>query len=549
MKKGLSIPSGPIIDGLDVETGRTFFTRRPATGERLAEVHRAGPAEIDAAVAAAGKAFLHWGSRSHKERQKHLASLLEALRRSHDELSRLIALEQGKPIAEARALDLVPAADALRYFSRHAEELLAPKPVDYEQILFAHKAASFRYEPLGVIAVITPWNFPFAIPMVELAACLAAGNTVVLKPASATARVGLAIGELCRRAGLPPGVVNVVTASGSDVDHLLEHPGVAKILFTGSVEVGSHVMRTASKNVTPFVLELGGKDAAVVASDADLDRTASGLVWGAFSNAGQACGSIERVYAVKTIADELIGKVVERTRRLRQGDPLAEATDVGPMTTAEQRDFVDAQVREAVAQGAKALTGGEKPAAKGYWFPPTVLVGTTHSMRVMTEETFGPVLPIVVVDGLDEAIALANDSEFGLTASGWTRSTKTAQKLVEELRAGTVTINDHLFSFGEPTATWGGLGKSGIGRSHGVHGLMELVNVKHVSVDLQDSSAAPWWYPYDGGFQEFMKKAFGLLYARDARTKVADGLGLLASGRFFGYVKVSKIATKLGKVF
>ena len=363
--------------------------------------------------------------------------------------------------------------------------------------------------------------------MVELAACLAAGNTVVLKPASATAQTGLAIGELCRRAGLPPGVVNVVTASGADVDRLLEHPGVAKILFTGSVETGCHVMRKASKNVTPFVLELGGKDAAVVAADADLDRTASGLVWGAFANAGQACGSIERVYAVRSVADELIAKVVAKTRRLRQGDPLAEATDVGPMTTAEQRDFVDAQVREAVAQGARALTGGEKPVAKGYWFPPTVLVDVNHGMRVMREETFGPVLPIVVVDNLDEAITLANDSEFGLTASGWTRSTKTAQKLVEELRAGTVTINDHLFSFGEPTATWGGLGKSGIGRSHGVHGLMELVNVKHVSVDLQDSSAAPWWYPYDGAFQEFMKKAFGLLYARDARTKMTDGLGLL----------------------
>ena len=170
-------------------------------------------------------------------------------------------------------------------------------------------------------------------------------------------------------------------------------------------------------------------------------------------------------------------------------------------------------------------------------------------MAVMREETFGPVLPFVVVDTLDDAIALTNDSEFGLTASGWTRSTRTARKLVEELRAGTVTINDHLFSFGEPTASWGGRGKSGIGRSHGVHGLMELVNVKHVSVDLQDSPSAPWWYPYDGAFQAFMKKAFGLLYARDARTKLADGLGLLASGRFFGYVKVSKIATKLGKVF
>lgn len=549
MKGSLSLPTRPIIDGQDVSTGKTFFTRNPATGERLAEIDRAGPEEIDAAVAAARKAFLHWGGLGPKERQKHLARLLEVVRKSHDDLSRLIALEQGKPVAEARALDLVPAADALRYLSRYAEELLASKPVEYEQILFAHKTASFRFEPLGVIAVITPWNFPFAIPMVELAACLAAGNTVVLKPASATAQTGLAIGELCRKAGLPPGVVNVITATGADVDRLLEHPGVAKILFTGSVETGAHVMRRASKNITPYVLELGGKDAAVVAADADLERTANGLVWGAFANAGQACGSIERVYAVKSVASELVERVVAKTRHLRQGDPLAEATDVGPMTTAEQRNFVDAQVREAVSQGARALTGGEKPSGKGFWFPPTVLVDVNHGMRVMHEETFGPVLPIVVVDNLDEAIALANDSAFGLTASGWTRSPKTARKLVEELRTGTVTINDHLFSFGEPTATWGGLGKSGIGRSHGVHGLMELVNVKHVSVDFQNSSAAPWWYPYDGAFQEFMKKAFGLLYARDARTKMIDGFGLLSSGRFFGHVKVSRIATKLGKVF
>jgi succinate-semialdehyde dehydrogenase/glutarate-semialdehyde dehydrogenase len=549
LKKSLFLPTGPIIDGQDVTTGTTFFTRNPATGEKLASIHRGGPEEIDAAVAAAQKAFLHWGGLPPKERQKHLAKLLEAVRTSHDDLSRLIALEQGKPVAEARALDLVPAADALRYLSRYAEELLASKPVDYEQILFAHKTASFRFEPLGVIAVITPWNFPFAIPMVELAACLAAGNTVVLKPASATAQTGLAIGELCRKAGLPPGVVNVVTATGPDVDRLLEHPAVAKILFTGSVETGAHVMRKASKNVTPFVLELGGKDAAVVAADADLERTANGLVWGAFANAGQACGSIERVYAVRSVFDELVERVVAKTRSLRQGDPLAEATDVGPMTTADQRDFVDAQVREAVSQGARALTGGERPSGKGFWFPPTVLVDVNHGMRVMREETFGPVLPIVAVDSLDEAIALANDSEFGLTASGWTRSAKTGRKLVEELRTGTVTINDHLFSFGEPTATWGGLGKSGIGRSHGVHGLMELVNVKHVSVDFQDSHAAPWWYPYDGAFQEFMKKAFGLLYARDARTKMIDGFGLLSSGRFFGHVKVSKIATKLGKVF
>ena len=548
MRRGLPLPTGPIVDGLEIATGRTFGTRNPATGEPLAQIHRAGPVEIDAAVAAARKAFLHWGARSPRERQRHLRSLLDAVRRSHDDLARLVSREQGKPVAEARILDLLPAADALRFLSRYAGELLAEKPVEYEQVLFAHKTGSCRLEPLGVVAVVSPWSFPFAIPMSAVAACLAAGNTVVLKPSSVTPQTGLAIGELCLRAGLPPGVVNVVPATGPDLDHLLQHPGVAKVLFTGSVESGRHVMRGAATNVTPFVLELGGKDAAVVAEDADLDRTALGLVWGAFANAGQACGSVERVYVVRKVADALVSRVVARTRALRQGDPLSEATDVGPMTTPEQRERVEGHVRDAVARGARVLTGGERLAARGWWYPPTVLVGVDEGMKVMREETFGPVLPFAVVDSLDEGIARANGSDYGLTASGWTRSRRTARKLVEELRAGTVTINYHLFSFGEPTASWGGLGRSGIGRSHGVHGLTELVNVKHASVDLRHSPAAPWWYPYDGGFQAFLRRAIGLLYSRDPRTKLADGLGLLASGKLFGTVKVSRFATKLGKV-
>jgi NAD-dependent aldehyde dehydrogenases len=264
-------------------------------------------------------------------------------------------------------------------------------------------------------------------------------------------------------AGCRPGVVNVVPASRrrrrpaaraprrrEDPLHRLRRDRTARDA-------------RGRRERHPFVLELGGKDAAVVAADADLERTASGLVWGAFANAGQACGSIERVYVVREVADELVSRVVEKTRRLRQGDPLAEGTDLGPMTTAEQRDFVDAQVREAVAQGARALTGGERPPRRGTGSRRRCSPTSTHGMRVMTEETFGPVLPIAVVDSLDEAIALANDSEFGLTASGWTRSTRTARKLVEELRAGTVTINDHLFSFGSRRPPGGASGSRGSG--------------------------------------------------------------------------------------
>ncbi|HEX7615315.1 MAG TPA: aldehyde dehydrogenase family protein [Thermoanaerobaculia bacterium] len=539
----------PIIDGRDVDTGRTFKAVNPATGEPFADVFRAGPAEIDAAVASARKAFLSWSTTPIAVRQRLLARLLEEVRKSHEDVARLIATEQGKPVGEARAVDIVPAADTLRYLSRHAGKILAERSVDYAQILFSHKSGLVRFEPLGVVAIVTPWNFPFGIPFVEVAACLAAGDTVVLKPASATALTGLAVGDLCRRAGIPPGVVNVVTAGGEDTNRLVEHAGISKVLFTGAVETGIGVMQRAAKNLTSVVLELGGKDPAVVAADADLDRASSGLVWGAFVNAGQACGSVERVYVVKDVAEEFLGKVVAKAKALRLGDPLSSTTDMGPLTTEAQRALVEAHVADAKAKGAKILTGGQRPRAKGWWYPPTVLTNVDHSMRCMHEETFGPLLPVMVVDSLEEAIRLANESEFGLTASGWTRSRRTARRLAEELHAGTVTINDHLFSFGEPTATWGGVKKSGVGRSHAAFGLHELVNIKHVSVDMGNAAAMPWWYPYDSAFHTFTKRAFGTLYSNDPRTKVPAALGLLGSGRFFGYVKVSTLASRLGKVF
>lgn len=549
MKQDHLFTNKPIIDGQDVETSDTFSAVSPSTGRAFETVYRSGKAEIDAAVASSQKAFESWSRRPVKDREKFLLKLLNIVREMNEPLAELIAREQGKPIAEARAVDIVPAADTLRYLSRKTEELLRPRPVEYEQILFAHKTGSFRFDPLGVIAVVTPWNYPFGIPFVEVAACLAAGNTVVLKPASATALTGIAIGDMCRWAGLPPGVVNVVTPTGADVNHLIEHPAIAKILFTGSVETGMHVMQRAAKNLTGVVLELGGKDPAIICEDADLERTATGVVWGAFVNAGQSCGAIERVYVLSKVAKKFTELVVQRTQEIRVGDPLNESTDLGPMTTAGQRLVVEEQVKDAIEKGAKVLCGGRRPKAKGYWYPPTVLSDVDHTMRCMTEETFGPLLPIQVVESLDEAIALANDSEYGLTASGWTRSKRIAQRLAEELQAGTVTINDHLFSFGEPTATWGGIKKSGIGRSHSVYGLMELVNVKHVSVDLGDSPSMPWWYPYNESFHEFTKRAFGALYATDPKEKLAEALGLVGSGRFFGYVKVSDIATKLGKMF
>jgi succinate-semialdehyde dehydrogenase/glutarate-semialdehyde dehydrogenase len=382
-----------------------------------------------------------------------------------------------------------------------------------------------------VVAVITPWNYPVGIPMAEVAPAVAAGNTVVFKPASATVLTGLMLADLARRAGFPPGVINAVALPGSATDSLLDHPDVAKVLFTGSVDVGRHVARRCAERLAPMQLELGGKDAAVVAADANLERTARGLVWGAFMNSGQTCASIERVYVEAPIFETLVRRIVELTGELKVGDPSLVGTDLGPLTTAGQREIVAHQVEQALAAGARALTGGELPAGNGFFYPPTVLVDVTDEMDVMREETFGPVMPVVSVASLEEGVRRANTSRFGLTASGWTRSRSTAERLQRELEAGVVTINDHVVSFAEATATWGGVRESGIGRAHGEYGLHELVNIKYVARDSGTRRATPWYYPYDEDFSRFMSAALRALYLR-GRQKLGGLFTLMATRRF-----------------
>ena len=385
--------------------------------------------------------------------------------------------------------------------------------------------------PYGVVLVITPWNYPFSIPLICAATALAAGNTVVLKPAPATTLAGLKVGDLFRRAGLPPGVLNVVATDDEVAGALTRDPRVDKIVFTGSVATGKRIMAAAAANLTPVVLELGGKDPAIVCADADLDQAADGIVWGAFMNAGQTCASVERVYVDASVADAFTEKVVARTRALRVGDPAHAETDMGPLTLERQRAIVEEHVADAVARGALVRTGGVRPEGEGWFYPPTVLTGVDHGMRVMREETFGPVLPIMKVSGLDEAIRLANDSEYGLTASGWTKDPATARRLQAELQAGVVSVNDCLSSFGEPTAPWGGIKHSGVGRTHGLAGLREMVQMKYVS---RDPARGPklWWYPYGEDLRSLLSRSALALHARSLFTRVASQVALLGSGRF-----------------
>jgi len=536
-----------IVRNLDVEGPLAIASLNPATETEIATVSALDAEGARDAVAAAVEAYPSWSRTAVEERQRLLARWLEIMLAESEELARLVSREGGKPLSEALLVDVFPALEALKFYSGRLRELLAFRPVRPHQLLFAHWEAGYRLDPLGVLAVVTPWNYPVGIPIAELAPAVGAGNTVVFKPASATVLTGLALADMARRAGFPPGVINAVALPGAATDAILDHPQVVKVLFTGSVDVGRHVARRCAERLVPAQLELGGNDAAVVTADAELERTARGLVWGAFVNSGQTCASIERAYVEQPIFDRLLARVVELTRELKVGDPTRPDTDMGPLTTRGQRDIVARQVEEALAGGATALTGGVRPEGPGFFYPPTVLVGVTEDMELMREETFGPLLPMVPVASLDEAVRRANDSRFGLTASGWTRSRTTAARLQRELHAGVVTINDHAVAFAEPTGAWGGVGESGIGRAHGEFGLHEVVNLKYVMRDSGGDRAMPWYYPYDEDFGSFLGAALPMLYGRGlGRYKT---LGTLASTRrFWQRVRKGTLLANLDKL-
>lgn len=519
----------------------------PATGHAFAEVSLLDAAQAQEAVAAAAGAFPAWSRSDLRQRARLLDRLREAIVREADTLASLIESEQGKPASEALAAEILPSLEALRHLSSQGPAFLRDEPVEAQQLLLAHKEGRLLYEPFGVVLAIKPWNYPWGTSLPVVAAALLAGNTVVLKPAPATTVTGLRLGALARAAGLPPGVLNVLAVDDAVAAALVEDARVGKIVFTGSVATGRKVMAAAARNLTPVLLELGGKDPAIVCRDADVERAAEGIVWAAFMNAGQTCASVERVYVERPVADALLARVVAETARLRCGDPAQGAVEVGPLTLGRQRELVMRHLEDALAKGAHLLVGGAPP-REGLLFPPTVLCDVDHSMDVMREESFGPLLPVMVVDSLDEAIRLANDSAYGLTASGWTRSERTARRLQRELAAGAVTINDHLSSFGEPNAPWGGVRSSGIGRTHGLAGLREMVQTKYVSLD-RGRGPELWWYPYDAGLRALLSEAAGALYSTSLRRRLTGQLRLLRFPRLWRRIGLWRLLANLDKLF
>lgn len=475
---------------------QTIISVNPATGEKLAEIPMSTPEDVHQAVARAWAAFPNWAGRRFSERGRVILEARQYILDHLEETVEVIYKETGKPKTEALSSDVMAVLDLMTYYAQSTEKLLRRERIPLGKYSLMGRSSYVQYEPLGVIGIISPWNFPFAIPVGEVVMALMVGNTVVLKPSEYTPLVGLKIGEIFQAVGLPEGVLNVVPGDGSTGAALAE-ANVKKILFTGSVATGRKVMMAAAKHLTPVVLELGGKDPMIVCRDADVEVAASAAVWGAFANAGQMCASVERCYVDEAIADEFIAKVVEKTKRLRQGPSHSLDTDIGSLTNENQLRIVENQVGDAIARGATVLCGGQRNRELGgYYFKPTVLTNVDHTFSIMRDETFGPVLPIMTYKTEEEAIRLANDSPYGLTASVWTKDIRRGRDLAAQLEAGTIMINEVAYTHALPQTPWGGVKQSGIGRTHSKWGLIEMVQVEHVHINRMARTKDPWWYGY-----------------------------------------------------
>ncbi len=421
-------------------------------------------------------------------------------------------LENGKPLQEAMVTEVLPVVDLTSYFCNHAKGILSDRRIPMH--LMKHRRSLINYRPRGVMLVISPWNFPFTIPNGEIVMGLLAGNVIVHKPASLTPLIALKTRELFDEAGLPADVYQVVPTKGSVASEMIEM-GVDYVNFTGSTAVGRQVSEICGRLLIPSSMELGGKDPLIVCADANLESAAGAVVWGGLANAGQVCASVERVYAHESIYDALVQKVVAKAQDLRVGDPGKGEMDVGAMVDPRQLDLVERQVEDALAKGAKALVGGKRLDGPGNFFQPTILVDVTEDMDVVTEESFGPVVPILKVSSEQEAIEKANDSIYGLNAYVYTSDRYKGQRIARKLQAGTVMVNEVLLTHGCPETPWQGCKLSGTGRVHSDDGLRDMCFPFHINDDiLPQPEKSPFWHPYSDKLYRGMLAGLKAIYGR-----------------------------------
>jgi aldehyde dehydrogenase (NAD+) len=487
-----------LIDGTftDAASGETFDSIDPSTGEPFAKVASAGAEDAERAVQAARTAFDEglWPRMKGRERAGYLLKVADLVKQNAKQLAELESRDAGHTVRMSKGADIGMVISTFRVFAE-----IAGKEADEQPLPRNPGSTNYvRYDPVGVCAAITPWNFPIQMAAWKIAPAIAAGNTVVIKPANLAPLTTIEVGRLCVEAGIPNGVVNVLPGTGTKAgEPLVASPLVDKVAFTGSTEVGRRIMELSAQNIKKVTLELGGKSAAIVLDDVDLDYAVDGALWGIFFHSGQVCSAGTRLLVQRGIYDDFIAELAKRAESIRVGPALDPASDMGPVISEGQLQTIERYVEVGRDEGADVLTGGERPVVEGhdagFYYRPTILTEVDNRMKVAQEEIFGPVLAVIPFDDEEEAVRLANESVYGLAGGVWSGDNARAAKLAERLRTGTVWINDwHMIN---PRYPFGGYRQSGIGREHGEFGFNEYREVKHIHVDLGGPvrERHPWW--------------------------------------------------------
>lgn len=491
---------------------RVLSLKSPVDLSPIGQIACASPEDVASAVKKARTAQISWATYTFAERAEYLHRVLDIILENPDRVIDTVVRETGKAHQDALNMEVFAACDALHYYAKHTARILKTRNRRVHGLMGLIKQLRISYRPLGVVGIITPWNGPFILSINPVIQALMAGNTVVLKGSEVTPHSAKLVGDLFQEAGLPEGMLQVLSGDG-EVGAALCRAGVDKVSFTGSVATGRKVAVACAEQLIPYTLELGGKDAMIVCADADLDRAASGALVGSCMNSGHYCCGTERIYVEAEVYDAFLEKVVAQARALRQGSQFGQEEDVGAVFWDRQMTIIEDHVDDALANGARALVGGRRnPNLPGLYYEPTVLVDVNHRMKIMREETFGPVLCIMKVRDAEEAIRLANDSPYGLNGNVWSRNKKRAVEIAERIDTGSVCVNDMAITYGVAEAPFGGRKESGVGQVNGETGLRGYCHAMPIVIDRFGGKELPAAYPYTAPKAEQLRKVMKFLW-------------------------------------
>lgn len=495
----------------------------PATGEVIGRSKLHSIDDLKVMINYARVAQVVWDGLSIEQRAKKIIKIRDFIVNNSTRISELISKDNGKTKVDALATEVLPSAMSVTYYCKKAKSFLKDQKISTGNLFLFYKRSKIVRIPYGVVGIISPWNYPLAIPFADVITALLCGNAVILKTATETQLVGLLLKEMVEYAELPKGLFNYINLPGRIAGDTFIENGIDKIFFIGSVQTGKYLLEKASKTLTPVNLELGGNDAMIVCEDADLYRAANGALWGSFQNSGQSCGGIERIYVHEKIYDQFILLLKEKVENLNVEMGSNLNSDMGCMASDKQVETVNKHIEDALVKGAIIYARSNVPSEKNYknFMPAMVITNVNHDMLMMQDETFGPVVGVMKFTDYEEAIKLANDSYLGLTGSVWSKNQKKAEKIARKIEAGVVTINDHLMSHGMAETPWGGFKQSGRGRSHGKFGFDEMTQPMVIVKDLLwFTKKQLWWHPYNHKVYGGIEGLLNLLYNKSLFKKI-----------------------------